>query len=205
MAVADGTYLKAVQTLLMPDDVEAQNAFCWVANFTAEQTDSAVKTAIEDFLEDFYGALVSQIPDNVTLDLADVYEMEWNSTESQWEVARNLGTVSPSVTFTATDDPSPNVVSACLVASTAKPKVHGRKFLPAFAGDQTLDNNLISAAVTAVLVAGSYWIADQTISAGNTLDPGVLSVAVEAFRALTAVTVNSIVGTMRTRKPGIGT
>jgi hypothetical protein len=204
MTITDGDVLKVVAQLLLSDGTIAQNVFHYLAELTSDQTDTAVLDALEVFVEDFYGAMEDEISDDVTMDLMNVDVVEWDETESKWKVVQNVGERTPTVTFLNTVDVFPNQVAATMLAYTAHPRVKGRKFIPGFSDNQADAGDLITSALTAMGNALAEYLADITISAGNTLSPGVPRTESNIFRKLGSGLINSVLGTQRRRKPGIG-
>lgn len=204
MSTTDGDILKGVLELELEDGTIAQNVFYFQASFQTTQSDSAVAAAIESYIEDIYDAVVSFLSDGFTINPSYVHEVAYNSETSQWETVRLLDVINPSFTHTNTDDPFPNQIAPVLVANTTRPSSFGRKFLMGFVETAALGGDLTTSALTALATALASYIADETISAGNDLIVGVPRSHNSTFLTFTDGVVNSIVGTQRRRKPGVG-
>jgi hypothetical protein len=181
------------------------NKFVWRTNFASPAADSTVVASVETFLETFWGDLAAYVYSGCTLLDSQVSRISFSSGEGKWVVDKVLGNASPSYSFTNSDDPMPNVVAASIVGRTSRPQSPGRKQVGGLVETAALDNNLISAALTDLADAAATWLSDWVVSGAGELNPGVVRVGIDAFLLLTEVVANSILGTMRTRKPGVGT
>jgi hypothetical protein len=163
-----------------------------------------VMDAIQTYVDDLYGDVATFLADGLTINPTTINKMAWNSGEGLWEVARLLGVRTQTITHTNTDDDFPNQISPVLVGNTLRPKTRGRKFLMGFVESMADGSDLTSTALTALGNALSDYLADENISAGNDLSPGVYREGVDDFEEFTDGSVNSVVGTQRRRKPGVG-
>lgn len=204
MTVVNQDVVKAVIRMVGPDEVAIQNSFSWIANFVASQTDAAVKTAIETFLEDFFGEVLGEFANDVVVEDGEVSILQWDSEEGAWLTKTVLGVIDPDITFTGGDDPLPNAVAANITAKTLRPRTNGRKALGPIVETMAVDNNLTAAAIVNFLEAGAHWLTDLVIAASNTLDSGVYRRGVNAWNGIVSVSVPSVVGSCRSRKPGVG-
>jgi hypothetical protein len=204
MAVSDGDFLKAVVQFTLDDGTIAQNVFWFKAAFVADQVNSAVLSAIEGYVEDIYNAVSAYLSNTFNIDLSYVHKMTFNPTLAKWVTGTLVGSILPTITHTNTDDPFPNQIAATLVANTTRPGSFGRKFLMGCVETMADGSELVSAAVTAMGNALNHYIADETVSGSDQLVVGVLREGVEQFLEFTDGQVNSIVGTQRRRKPGVG-
>jgi len=135
---------------------------------------------------------------------SEVDEVEWNATDSFWEVVRQVGFFTPGITYTNGVDPLPNQVAAIATFPTFRPKSRGRKFLPPFGEDQQDAGILNSTALTALANWATDALADVVVSSGNELLTGVPREAADVFLTLASYVVTDILGTQRRRKPGVG-
>lgn len=204
MAVNDTDILKVVVSLLLADNTIAQMVYHFLADFAAQQTNADVLDAVEVKVEDIYTELADEVSDAVTLDSMEVDVVEWDETEQEFLTTQTIGERSPSVTFTEVTEALPNQMAATMGAYTTYPKVRGRKAFPGFAENAADVGTLTTAAATALSGALAEYLGDITISAGNTLSPGVASKSTEAFRAFGSGWINTILGSQRSRKPGVG-
>ena len=205
MAVYDGDVVKVAAEFNVPDGAIGQNVFYWRANLAADGTDAALLTAVEAFLEDFYTDILGLLVDDVSFRQSTVSKMVFTGTPGQWETAAIYGYVTPDVTPTNTDDPAPNVVAASLVAYTGRPKTRGRKQIGGVAETAFTDNDMSATAISYMAAAAVDYLSDYVVAAAGEIIPCVIRAAAGETKDLLSCVVNSIAGTMRTRKPGVGT
>jgi hypothetical protein len=196
--------LKLVAEFVLADGTIAQNIMHFLADFTDPQTDVGVLNQCENYVEDLYDALDTYIDADVSVNAGTLHVMVFDSGESKWVTDRLVGYYTPDISFQSTGDPLPNQIAPVLVANTLRPKTRGRKFLLPLADDAADGSDWVTAVITALTTSLNHLIADQSISTGNVLSPGVPRVGVDSFQEFTDGVVNSIVGTQRRRKPGVG-
>lgn len=204
MTVANGDVLKAVAQYVLDDGSIVQNVFHFIAEFLTTQSGAAVMGAIQGYLEDIYDDLLASISNTTVADPYTVHKVEWDAVDGQWETTELVGTDDSPTTFTGTGDWYPNQVSGVLTANTARPKSRGRKFLIPFLETGAIGNDIVSAVLTAMGLALNHYIADQAIDVDNRLSPGVPRTAANEFLPFSNGVVNSLLGTQRRRKPGVG-
>lgn len=204
MPVNDGEYLKGVCEFELEDGTIAQNVFYFVANFVSEETNTSVVNAIESYVEDIYGAISTYLSDGFTINAGPIHKVTWDSDTSKWVISALLGNILPTITHTNTNDPFPNQIAPVLVGNTLRPKTRGRKFLMGTVEEMADGSHLEAAAITAMGNALNHYLADEVVSGSNQLSPGVLREGVESFKEFSDGSVNSVVGTQRRRKPGVG-
>lgn len=204
MGVSNGEYLKAFVEFELADGTLAQNVFWFKAAFLADQVNSAVLAAIEQYVEDIYNGIATYLSSGFAVNLGYVNKMTWDTTLAKWVTGTLVGSILPTITHTNTDDTFPNQIAPVLVANTTRPGSFGRKFLMGCVESMADGSELVTAAVTAMGTALNHYIADETVTASNDLVVGVLREGVQAFLEFTDGQVNSIVGTQRRRKPGVG-
>jgi hypothetical protein len=204
MTVSNGDIIKAVAELTLPDGTIAQNVFHFLANFATEETNQNVINACVGYVEDIYDAVKAYIKSTVSLDTVEVDIVDWNPAEGQWKVLFAVGIGFPSVTFTSAAELLPNQVAPVMLAYTVRPKSYGRKFLAGLTEEGTSGSDLVSGLVTVMGTALNHFLADETTSGSNVLSPGIPRVAADTFLEFYNGAVNSIVGSQRRRKPGLG-
>ena len=205
MTVSNGDVLRAVVEFVLSDGTIAQNVFHFLAEFDTDETNSAVNQAVRTYVQDIYTAISTYLSDDFTINPGYLYRVAWSPTYNKWIIEQFLANFTPSFTHTNTDDPFPNQIAPVMVANTLVPKVRGRKFLMGCVETMADASELVTAALTALGNAVNHYIADETVSGSNQLSPGVIRTASDAFVPFTNGTADSIVGTMRRRKPGVGT
>jgi len=204
MTVLNDVVLKAVAELAFPDNTLAQLVFWFLTDFVANQDDNDVVDAIEQYVDDFLTPIAGWIPVTVTNEQGDVSEMEWDAVNSVWETTRLVGLFEQAVTFTSVAELLPFQSAPVIVGNTARPKSRGRKFIPGFTENAQVATELISGALTNLGTSLNVYLADESISAGNELIVGVASTVTGTFLPFTDGAVNSLLGTQRRRKPGVG-
>ena len=204
MPVDPGDIVRAVASFVLADGTIAQNILHFIASFGSQATDATVLTAIKQYIQDLYVAIDGHIDANVAVDLCWAHVVEFDEGEGDWITARLIGSTSPAITFTSSVDPQPNQISPVLVANTTRPKTRGRKFLLPFSDNSADGSEWTSTVLTDLTTSLNHLLADEAVSAGNWLSPGVPRAGVDDFREFTNGSVSSIVGTQRRRKPGVG-
>lgn len=204
MSVSDNQVLKAVLELVYPNGQIAQNVFWFLTEFAATQQTQDVLDAIETYMEDFYTPITDYIKANLTDNPGDVSRMLWNDTLDKWEVAEDLGQVTPAVPHTSNQQLLPHQVAPYVVGNTERPKSRGRKFLIGLTEDATEGGTLVPLAATALGLVLNYYLADELISAGNELIVGVASTVTGQFLPFTDGEAVDVVGTQRRRRLGVG-
>jgi len=204
MTVASGDVLQMVAEFGLPDGVIAQNVFEWVASFVAAQSEAAVIAALGTFAEEFYGAIDDNIQEYIEVRPFQVNSMAFDVERGSWVIEQVLGEVLPDIVFSSTFPQMPNAVAMSLVAKTARPRSNGRKQLPGLTELSVVDNTLQAGILAKLADALGVWLTDVAVTPNNNLIPSIMRKGVGATLPLVSGIVNDIVGSMRTRKPGVG-
>lgn len=204
MSVSNDDVLKVFLELVLGDGTIAQNVWHFKADFTDDQSDSAVSTAVETYIEDIYGALSAYLSDDFTINPSWLNKVAWDSDLQKWATTALVDIFTPSFTHTNTDDPFPNQIAPVMTANTFAPGSRGRKFIMGFVETSALAGDLVAGALTALGTALNHYIADETVSGANLLQVGVVRANAGNFLTFSDGAVNSVVGTQRRRKPGVG-
>jgi hypothetical protein len=209
MALPDGTILKCVVTIELPDTVIAQNVWHWRLRDpeSIEPTDIQILNAIENHLEDIYTNLQSSIANDVLVDEVDVDVVEWNPTEEYWETVLNVGSRVLGINGSNATDAVPHGVAAAITGDTAQPRSRARKFFPGFAENGVDDSTWSGGVLTALAAAIVDWLTDRMVYSTAVLEPGipgegVLSAGV--WLPLISAAAQGIAAYQRRRKPGVG-
>jgi len=203
MAVEQGTVLKAVLSIDMPDTQVAQNVFYWELNGTNPIDEQDIMDTIVDGLELLFDELDLRVVEGVHLDNVKVNEMDWNAGESRWDTGRFVGEEAIVDTFAGPGDMFPHAVAAVITAFTEDVKRRGRKFFAGFDEDVATGSTWSGATVTALVAAGVRWLVDLVIAGGDHLVPGIPS-NLGTWLPFISVLISSIAGSQRRRKPGLG-
>jgi len=204
MAVDAGEIVKAVIEFVLADGVIVQNVVHFIANFLTQQTSPDTIDACKLYAEELYEDVDGYVSSGVTVNPMTVHVVVWDGVAGEWITDRLLGWDTPAITFTGTADPLPHQCSAVLVGNTARPKSRGRKFLAPFDDDAAVGPDWGGAVITALGLALNHYLADEQVTVGNDLSPGVPRTDADVFLPFTTGIVNSVVGTQRRRKPGVG-
>ena len=204
MGVVDGDVIKAAVEFVLYDGTIAQNVYYFIAKFATEQALTLVLNAVQQYAEDILAAVAAYIDSQVDTNPMEVSKIDWDPGTGKWITAESYGVRTPAFTPTGAGDRLPNQMAAVITANTPRPKSRGRKFLPGFVETAAIGGDLITAALTALTTALNHYIADETVADTDVLSPGVPRAGVNEFLEFTNGEVNSIMGTQRRRKPGVG-
>lgn len=204
MTVSNGDVLKVFLELVLADGTIAQNVYHFRATFDDDHSDSEVSTAVEGYIEDIMGAVSTYLSDDFTINPSWLHKTVWDPVGTKWVTSTLVDIFTPSFTHTNTDDPFPNQIAPTMTANTYYPGHRGRKFLPGFVETSALASELVAAALTALGTALAHYLADETVSGTDYLLVGVPAASANEFQAFSDGVANSIVGTQRRRKPGVG-
>lgn len=204
MSVLDTEVLHVVIQGTLNDGTIVQNRKRFKCSFVAPQTEAAVLTAVDTWVETLYGFVASQIDANVVLDQGTVDVIEWNGTDAIWEVVRNIGVYSPLDTFSNLADPLPNQCAAFVIGNTGRPKTKGRLFVFPFGEDMQDHGVLTAGALTALGNLAAQYILTQSLGGGNDLISGVVREAANAWWPFGSVSYADSIGTQRRRRAGVG-
>lgn len=204
MTVNIGDVVKAVVEMVLPDGTIAQNVFHYRFAGDEAQLDDDVKTAIGASLDNLYDDITTWIGDGITVNPAFFNIVSWSVELGKWTTDSDLGIEDLTWAGESIGDPMPNQMAAVLTAATARPKARGRKFFPLFVETSAIGGELIQAAQDGLAAAGVDWLANLPLGGSNVLIPIVPSSVDGGELGLQSVEVNSIMGTQRRRKPGVG-
>lgn len=202
MAVADQTILRVVPSLILPDNVVAQNVFYCRFNDDGSSTDEEdVSDDAVDWVDDIYGEMSSAISTDLTPDICKVYF--YDSVGEDWD---ELGSSLLSFTPSASGDPLPHGTAALVHALSTDPDVRASKYFAGFTEAHHDSLRWTAGTLTQLANAGLEWGADHIGGAtGATFNPGVWSIRLGAFLLLNQdLIVNAIAAYQRRRKPGVG-
>lgn len=204
MAVVNGEVVKAVIEFVLANGAIIQNIIHFIAEFTSEQTDPDVIDAVETYADEMYEDVEAYVDQAATVNPMPVSIVEFDAGEGGWVVDRSLGTGVLTITPASIANPLPNQNSAVLVANTNRPKSRGRKFLAPFGDTDADGSEWGSTVLTNLALSLAHYLADETVSGDSRLSPGVPRAGVDEFLKFTDGLVNSVVGSQRRRKLGVG-
>jgi len=199
MTVTSGDIFRLVVGYEMPNEQEASNVLGLKIN-SGTGTDLEMAAAAAAFITSLYANLQGVIHNQVDLAECRLVEVTWAGAE--WITARVLGTFSPAFTPTDANDMLPHAVAPVITLPTLDPKRKGKVKLTGFSEVQQAESDLVTGAKTAM----SNFAVD--LRAGFTAGTAAVEYAVlgddGAARSSTGYIIRSIVGSQRSRKPGIG-
>jgi len=203
MAIVDGDVIQMVVAWPGYGGDLYQNKFTWQWAGTSYPEASLI-AALASWAEDFYEILDTEMMSFVTAFTLYVDKIEWNATESAWEVSENIGVTTGSVTLLNASDGLPPQNAPCLVGLTARPKSRGRKWVPFFGEDTQDQGGWETATQTALLLALAEYIATYTVETGKDLVPGVASTVTGTFLPFVASLLTNVVFSQIRRTRGRG-
>jgi hypothetical protein len=202
MSISDGTILKIVVSLLLPDTVIAQNVFySVVADLVTSDDEDDVVTDLVTYVEDMYDQLTGIISDTVVA--SDIKVYEYDSNDDDWD---EVGTDTWADIFASGSDMMPHGVACLIHARSTDPDTHASKYIPGLSDNNALDSDITGAAVVVLADFADVWVAPFIgTETGGTFGPGVWSEADTVFKIFNGnYTVNGLVAYQRRRKPGVG-
>lgn len=202
MPVNNNDILKVTMEFQLSSGTIVQNVWHYYASLAAQQADLTVQNTIEEKMEDIYNELSTILHNGMTQRLCTIDKVEFS--DGKWSVTENVGSFTPTITFSGAGEQEPDQIAPFIVFGTARPKTKGRKFLFGLPEGGAVGSYLISSAVTALTAAAAEALASAVIGPLNTLNPGVPRVGVGVFYALLYGVVTNVVGTQRRRRPGVG-
>lgn len=204
MSVTNGDVVKAFVEFVLGDGSIVQNVFHFLVQSAGDVGNGDVVVAVDQYVEDIYNAVATYLADDFTINPGYIHKVGFDAGLGKWVTEALIGSFTPTITHTNTDDPFPNQIAPVLVANTLRPKSRGRKFLMGFVDTAADAGDLVGAAVTAMGTALNHYLADEALTGSDVLSPGVVREGVDAFLEFTNGAINSVVGTQRRRKPGVG-
>lgn len=200
--IPDNTVLRLVASILLPDQVIAQNVFYLLFRDTGASADaddllSDCVDYIEGIYADFNGYIMA------TAAAAGLQVYNYDAVDDDWD---EVGSLPWTDGFSAGGDMLPHGVAAVLHAKTTDPDVQATKYIAGMNEASSEGSDLITAAITALVLIVSDWVQDDVGAAtGGDLQPGVWSPKNTAFFQFNNIgVVNHLVGYQRRRKPGVG-
>lgn len=202
MTISSGTVLKVVASLLLPDDVIAQNVFnAVVTDLSTSDAEEDVVDDCVDWIEALYSDVADQIADVVTA--SDVKVYEYDDIDDDWD---EVGTGDNTVSFTAIGEMVSHGVALIAHMRTIDPDTQGTKYIPGCAESGVNASNLGGAPLAAMADFVATWFTPFVgAETGGTFSPVVWSPTDTTPRAaILSGYVNGQVGYQRRRKPGVG-
>jgi hypothetical protein len=202
MAILDGTILKVVVSLLLPDSVIAQNVFySVVTDLVTSQDELDVVTDLVTWVETMYTELNTRI--STTASSSDIKVYEYDANDEDWD---EVGTDVWTDGFSNVEDMLPHGCAALLHARTTDPDTQASKYIAGFSEVSCLDSDLNAPVITDLGDFGEAWVtAFVGTETGGTFGPGVWSTADAVFKLFSGTyVVNGLISYQRRRKPGVG-
>lgn len=208
MAVTDGDVVRVSVNISLPDLVIAQNIFYWQLDDPDSDNpgNAAVTSNLGTKLTSMYGEIEPNLPDSVTILDAAVDRVEWET--DHWEVKENVGVDTLAIVGDdAVNDMAPHGCAGVITAHTSRPQTRGRKFFAGLLEGQFVDSDIGGTLLTALTDLGIEWLIPEALAVTAELIPVILGqsgVSAGLIYPILGLTVNSIIGYQRRRKPGVG-
>lgn len=202
MAIASGTILKVVASILMPDNVIAQNVFYTIVTDLVTSDDEAdVVDDLVTWVEAMYDEIATGISDECAA--SDVKVYEYDPADPDWD---EVGVAVWVDTFALVTDMLPHGAAQIIYAKSTNPDVQAGKYIAGLGELTCVGSDLDNGAITRGLAFAGEWVAQFVgLETGGTFDPGVWSTARTEFLLFNGnVILNGLVGYQRRRKPGVG-
>lgn len=200
MTILDGTALKVVQEINLPDGVIAMNIYYFETSFADSQEEVDIIDAVETWIETLYTTIIDAVADVVSLGEFTLYR--YIPLTDEWD---NEGTGVPSVVFAETSDMLPHGVSALVRAYSYDTRSIARKYIPGFGESEQTDGAWVAIALTALAAYGAEWSSTALVSPGNSLRPGVWDTVSSEIHILNQTeVVLAEPAYQRRRRPGVG-
>ncbi len=186
---------------------DVMNVFYVQCDGPAADTDVAVMTAVETWLDTAYSNLSVLSDTNVPFDYkVDLVERDAGVVK----IVRHIGTRAWVVTTppAASGDPMPQGVAGIVNFDSSSPFVRGRKYIGTFTDGSADGDTIVAASLSAIVDFAADVLADIPLAVAL-LKPGVISLvrdgaAFDGFFKLFGAVANPIVGYLRRRKRGVG-
>lgn len=204
MPLADGEVLKVVVPVQMDDGTVTNQVFHFQAEVTSEVNDGALLSLVGAYIDDMFANVAAYIASSTLWLPYYMTKVEWDETTQQWVMAALIGEVASSMAGTDVNDALPNQMAATVRATTSRPKSYGRKFIPGWTEDKATGGEIVAAGLTALGDFVDDYIDDIDLGSVGRLSPGVPRTSQNLFLDFLTGVVNSIMGTQRKRKPGVG-
>jgi len=199
MAVAPGDIFRVVVGWDMPDEQLAANVLGLICS-SGTGTDAQLLTAAASWVGTMYGTLASAVNQFVDLGETRIVKMSWTGTE--WETSSVLGTFTPTFSATNIYEMLPHAVACTVTMPTANPRRKGKVKIPGFS-EQMQDGSFIESSGITNLVNFATALIGGLVAGTAVMDYAVLGDDGTA-RLATGWIVRNILGSQRSRKPGVG-
>lgn len=204
MTVANAEIIRASARMTGTSGQDIIGVFMWRCDFAADQAESAVMAAVLAQVSAAYtymNAVISQNydPVDIKVDVVDIVA-------GKVQVTRNVGTIPWTGSFSpagSTDDLPPGACGYVKLL-TSVGKTYGRKFISGLLETRAVSGFIDATAISALANFAGRVILAYTVSASNTLVPGVLSLRSLDFKEFTAAVVSNVVAYQRRRKFNVG-
>ena len=203
MPVSDGTVLKAVATIYMPESVIAQNVFFVKLNTVDPWADTTLGAQIANYVDAVYANILADMDSGCSLGDVDIHEWEWDGVLDKWVTGRFVDLAALTGAPAAAGDMSPHACAAVVTGFAEAVNTRSRKSFPGFGEAKNTESNWVAGTITNLVGAAADWISLYALGGTQSLEaviPNKYGVAVPIIASL----VSSIVGSQRQRKPGEG-
>lgn len=188
------SYIKVVLKGLMLSQVQTRNVFYFD---TTTEGPQYWETDITGYLNDVWSPIeqfISPLWAGYAYDVYTWVAPSWTPTFTE-----NIGLVGQDII----GELLPTQMAGVILALTNHLKTRGRKAFAGFCTDALVDGVLVSGAISALIACAAAYITRVTGSTGD-LVPGTWSRKTNTFHPFISGIADTILGTMRRRKIGVG-
>lgn len=202
MTVSSGDILRVVAQFLWTDGNINQNVYnAVVTGAGGPWADSDIQDDASAWLDNMYANITATVTDELAGNSVTVYK--WDTVGLDWD---EVGTQAWVWTPTQVAEFLPKAVAALINMGTTDPDVQGKKYLPGFAENSSIDGLWSVGTLVNLLAFGVDW---YTAFVGGTSaadwQPGVWSVVGSVFRdAVDSLSIPAIPAYQRRRKRNVG-
>lgn len=200
--IPDNTVLRVVASMLLPDQVIAQNVFYLMFKDTGASADADdLLSDLVDYIEGVYYEFRGYM--NTSAIAAGIQVYMYDAGDDDWD---EVGALPWADSFADAGEMLPHGASVILHAKTTDPDVQATKYIPTLGESACENSDLSPTGITAAILMVVDWVQDDVGAlTGGDLQPGVWSPTNSAFFHFNNVgVVNHIIGYQRRRKPGVG-
>lgn len=204
MAVVDQDKLRISMNFELGDGTQYQNVYHMIRDGEDVHSVQDHLDAIEAKMEAAYGDIVTIVPVDTSEQLCFVDRIEWNEIVDEWRVVENVGTFTPTISFSGSTEGLPYQCSPYIYFKTQRPRTVGKKFLFPIAEAFQTDTILDGGTITNIVAMATELLTAIALGGDATLTMGVPRTGVNSWFNFLVAVVQDVIGTQRRRKPGVG-
>lgn len=177
----------------------AFNVF-YFRNSVGSPTDTQIRTVATDYINDIFDTLRNSMDAGCTFSSCQIDEVNLAN-----ETIRSLGSITPTVSGTASGDQLSLFTAGSMFARTDRAKTRGSKRLPGISEGRHVDGLFDNTLITALVNAALAYFSERGSVLTWIFQPGVISLIDNTWHALSgSAVVTNVPGSQVTRKVGRG-